>query len=73
MSATITTDIFCDGEYCVGNWVLGITGSKVAIRAARREAQVAGWKYAYSKEHGKLIDLCPTCQKAYDERKRSTT
>ena len=59
MSITITTDVFCDGDEC-GDWEHGVSGSKVKVRAARKQVQRSGWVRVV--HDGKLRDLCPRCR-----------
>lgn len=58
MSVTITTDVFCDGTLCGGQWTGTTTGPRPDSRRARANARAIGWKYVDGR------DLCPTCYQA---------
>lgn len=59
MSITVTTDVFCD---VCNDWVEGVSGRDFADKEnARKHAKQHGWIMMYW--DGKLIDLCPECQK----------
>ena len=53
-----TTNVFCDGSGCP-NWTSGVSGSKGMARAARAQAKASGW--AYVRQDGQMVDLCPEC------------
>lgn len=56
MSATITTDIFCD---VCGDWIHGASLRKEAVAFARRKAKESGWVYRLV--DGEYKDICPEC------------
>ncbi|MCP4262779.1 MAG: hypothetical protein GY774_35520 [Planctomycetes bacterium] len=65
MATVITTDIFCDGEYC-SQWVHGTTGSQVRATEARKNARKEGWHRL--KIENEFKDLCYDCYKDYINR-----
>lgn len=55
MSLCVTTDVFCDGDYC-GVWTYGVTHPTTHQPSrARKIAKEQGW----TRENGR--DLCPGC------------
>lgn len=58
MSATVTTDIFCD--FC-SNWEHGCTGPTENRKKARKIVKDKGWIRKRGSD-GSMKDVCPACQ-----------
>lgn len=58
MSATITTDIFCD---VCANWEHGVTSFSEDVRAARLAVSNLGWVTDRVGLPSRIIDICPDC------------
>lgn len=59
MSATVSTDIFCDN---CPDWIHGVTGPRQDMDKARAVAAAVGWT-RHRLGRGRLVDLCPDCTK----------
>lgn len=64
MSATVTTDIYCDlcEEFADD---AAHTGDMIRIKDTRARAAWIGWRFVRS--HDKLYDICPDCAEKYND------